>query len=284
MTTPPRQATLHAKGYEPYEGERESARSRAAVIARYEIAAMWRVKWVRRLTLLALMPAVFLSVRIFVEQAAAQQGFDLALGGDYFLDLFRGQLIFVALMMAVVGGDLIAKDTTSGAWQLYFARPLGPGQYLLGKLAALLAAMAAVSLLPAVLIAVAQFLLVPSLPVADAARSTLLALAYSSLVALSGGLIILLMSAFGRRGRNVGLLWLALFILSEAVSAALYNTLVDHPAIRLVSIQRLFLESGRVLFDAPGAEPAALVILAAVTAACAIGLWARLDGLRRREA
>ena len=277
MSTTEGKATYDRRGFQPYDGPRQLPRP-ARTIAVAEIALMWRGRWFKRLAIMALVPALVLSVRVYTERIASQFGADLALGGDYYLSLFEAELIFVAVMMATVASDLIAKDTLSGAHSLYFARPLRPWDYLKGKLAAALFAMGAVTLVPTIILAGAQLIFVRKLTFADTLGVLGLGLAYACLVAFGAGLIILLLSAWGRRGRNVAITWLALFFGSGLIASILYNTIAPTEAVRLIAIREVFLEAGRFLFGGTD-NPGGIAILGGVIVAAGTLLWSRITTL-----
>lgn len=60
-----------------------------------------------------------------------------AQGPRYFsatlLALIRDQIPFLVLLLSIVGSGLIANDKSKRAYQVYFAHPLTPSEYLAGK-------------------------------------------------------------------------------------------------------------------------------------------------------
>ena len=93
-----------------------------------------------------------------------------------------------------------------------------------------------------------------------------------------------LLKPLGKRGRNVGLTWLAIYFLSDILTTVLEATTLDDPLISLLSIRQLFLEAAKGIFDAPGAVDEAPYVLLALGVTLAVLLIARVRGLQQREA
>jgi len=111
------------------------------------------------------------------------------------------QAVLLAVVIGLVAPALISGDLRAKAWLVYFTRPVGRTEYILGKLAVLGAIVTVITLLPALALWFAAVLVSPSvlvaaetwdLPVRAVAASAalaiptvLLALAFSSLTAES---------------------------------------------------------------------------------------------------
>jgi ABC-2 type transport system permease protein len=111
------------------------------------------------------------------------------------------QAVLLAVVVGLVAPRLIAGDLRARAWLVYFTRPLGRGDYVLGKVLTLAAIVSLITLVPALVLWIVGVLVSPSITVAlatgdlplriVAAATTvtlptvLLALAYSSLTAES---------------------------------------------------------------------------------------------------
>jgi ABC-2 type transport system permease protein len=111
------------------------------------------------------------------------------------------QAVLLAVVIGLVAPTLVSRDLRAKAWLVYFTRPVGRLEYLLGKAAILAALVAIVTVLPAVILWFLGVLVSPSvwvavdtwdLPlkavvasVALALPTVLLALAYSSVTAES---------------------------------------------------------------------------------------------------
>ena len=111
------------------------------------------------------------------------------------------QAVLLAVVIGLIAPSLISRDLRAKAWLVYFTRPVGRIEYVLGKVAVLGAIVAAITVLPALSLWLMGVLVSPSiwvavdtwdLPLKAAAASValavptvLLALAYSSVTAES---------------------------------------------------------------------------------------------------
>jgi hypothetical protein len=111
------------------------------------------------------------------------------------------QAVLLAVVIGLVAPALISGDLRAKAWLVYFTRPVGRTEYILGKLATLAAIVAVITVLPAAALWLAGVLVSPSILVAAetwdlplraiaasvvlAVPTVLLALAFSSLTAES---------------------------------------------------------------------------------------------------
>lgn len=111
------------------------------------------------------------------------------------------QVVLLAVVIGLVAPALISGDLRAKAWLVYFTRPVGRAEYILGKLATLAAIVAVITVLPALALWAAGVLVSPSIRVAAetwdlplrtvaasavlAVPTVLLALAFSSLTAES---------------------------------------------------------------------------------------------------
>jgi len=111
------------------------------------------------------------------------------------------QAVLLAVVIGLVAPTLVSRDLRAKAWLVYFTRPVGRLEYLLGKATILAALVSAITVLPALILWFLGVLVSPSvwvavdtwdLPLKAVAASlalavptVLLALAYSSLTAES---------------------------------------------------------------------------------------------------
>ncbi|NBP87487.1 MAG: hypothetical protein EBU59_03045 [Planctomycetia bacterium] len=111
------------------------------------------------------------------------------------------QALLLAAVVGLVAPTLISRDLRAKAWLVYFTRPVGRREYILGKATILLLLVLAITMLPALALWLMGVLVSPSLSVALetwdlplriivaslalAIPTVLLALAYSSLTAES---------------------------------------------------------------------------------------------------
>jgi ABC-type transport system involved in multi-copper enzyme maturation permease subunit len=153
------------------------------------------------------------------------------------LSLMRNMSIYVSLIGAlaaiVIGYRLIAADRKSGVVPLIGVRPLDRGQYLRGKLAALLAANGALMGIAAA-IATATFLILPQANLSAGGWGKLFfffALAYGYMVLFG---LLAMGTAARARSESVGLLvpvtiWLTVTFILPSLTANIHPTAAINP-------------------------------------------------------
>jgi ABC-2 type transport system permease protein len=145
MTTPPTQpaGVIHDLAYRRYEGARLGPATRFAVIARYAVRAQWRLRAVKLFLLGALlagaMGAVALGFRLGFSHIVRGAGgglqeFDRGAETVAVTYALAAQYLPSLLLVLVCGAPSIAADLNAGAFQFHFARPVGTGQYLAGRM------------------------------------------------------------------------------------------------------------------------------------------------------
>lgn len=159
------------------------------------------------------------------------------------LSLMRNMSIYVSLIGAlasiVIGYQLIAADRKSGIVPLIGARPLRRGDYLRGKIEALLAANGILMGIAA-LIATATFLILPQVGLGAAAWGKLLLffmLAYGYMVLFG---LVALGTAARSKSESVGLLvpvtlWLTLTFILPSLTANIHPTAAINPISALAA-------------------------------------------------
>jgi ABC-2 type transport system permease protein len=144
--------TIYDRGYRHYEGPREGRGRRVRAIA---VAGVRRVLGLKRnwktkvvpwgLLVLAFGPVVaFIGVRVLFAEAA-DEFFTYA----QYLRIVAGLLLLFA---ATAGPELLCPDRRQNVLALIFTRPVTRADYLLAKLAALLAVVGLIALLPLVVL------------------------------------------------------------------------------------------------------------------------------------
>lgn len=145
MTSPPTQpaGVIHDLAYRRYEGARLGPATRFAVIARYAVRAQWRLRAVKIFLVGAMltgaMGAVALGFRLGLSRFTHSAG-----GGLQELDrgaesvavsfALAAQYLPSLLLVLVCGAPSVAADLNAGAFQFHFARPVGAGQYIAGRM------------------------------------------------------------------------------------------------------------------------------------------------------
>jgi ABC-2 type transport system permease protein len=236
------------QGYQHWQGRLSGQVTRWLPITRYGVVVGFGNRWLRIAMLGALGPplllAIFLVVwglfeqkssfftpfLIFLENLPAElragpRGFRTTIWTLAFRQFFEVQLFFPMLLVLLVGPDLISQDLRFNAIPLYLSRPIRRFEYFLGKLGVIAAFLSAVTVGPVLLAFVLgyAFSLDPAV-VLDTARVLAASLAYSAIVVVSAGLLMLAFSSLSRNSRYVGAMWLAFWFISSLASGVLQET------------------------------------------------------------
>jgi ABC-2 type transport system permease protein len=151
---------IHRERYRRRESGGEWRGRAWMVIAANGLRALARKRAFLFLMIIAWMPVVVRGVQIWAAAnvpGMAQMGM-LAITPRMFRDFLNQQEPLVFFITVYVGSGLIADDIRAKALQLYLSRPVSRTQYVAGKAAILMAALSAVTWLPALLL----LLLVPA--------------------------------------------------------------------------------------------------------------------------
>ncbi len=135
---------------------------------------------------------------------------------------FKMELLGAALLVMVVGPNLISRDLRFNALPLYFSRPLRRFDYFVGKLGVIAFFLAATLLVPAVAAYILGVAFSLDLGVIrDTYRLLWGSVLYSAVIILSAGTLMLALSALSRRTIYVGLAWVGLWLISSLVGSIL---------------------------------------------------------------
>jgi len=149
------QSSIHRERYRRRE-DGVDVRGRAwMVIAAQGLRSLVRKKAFLWLMLLAWIPSIVRGVQIYVAANFPQASF-LAVSGRTFRDFLDQQELFVFFITVYAGSGLIADDIRANALQLYLSRPITRTQYVAGKLATLMTALALVTWVPATVLLILE--------------------------------------------------------------------------------------------------------------------------------
>lgn len=158
--------TIHDLGYKRYGGARQSTGTRWLVIARNQIASGWKTWWRFKSALGLAVIVTFIAAGImFLLQDRAVKGVFLPNGVAATLTdgalprsiQWYSRAAF--LLSLTIGASVIARDIQSGAFTFYFARSVRPRDYVLGKIAGMLALTGAIMLGGPLVLAIARLAL-----------------------------------------------------------------------------------------------------------------------------
>ena len=235
---------VHDLGYREWDIERSSGMHRWSVIAATGIRLAMRSSWLRRLLLVAWLPATTVGMMFFAyEQAVnsppwernivlllqrtfAQSDLTQAIsvyGAENmrhevwsFLILFffrTPQAVLMVMLVALVGPRLIANDVRSRAFLIYFSRPISPWQYVLGKSAILWTFLMAITTLPALVLYFLGVLLSPNISVvAETWDIPVRIMAASSVLIIPTSAVALCLSSMTSESRFAASSWISIWV------------------------------------------------------------------------
>lgn len=249
-----------------------------AVIAINGLRALVRKRAFLFLMIVAWIPVVVRAVQIWAAAnvPAMSQINLLAVTPRLFRDFLDQQEPLVFFITVYVGSGLIADDIRANALQLYLSRPVTRSQYIAGKAAILMAALAAVTWIPAMLLLflvpafagsmafiAEHLLLIPSIAayaVVQITLSVFLILALSStsksrwfVAVMSAGVAFFTHAVFGVIGAAVegsAFSWVSIFANLEQVGDVLFRIpprYDTHPLVSAGALAAIIVVSAGVL-------------------------------------
>ena len=165
-------------------------------------------------------------LRVDISGVAKLSDYRLPLWEGVFVLMTRLQLFYLLIVISRLGPGLIADDLKTNALPIYFARPITPMTYLLGKWLTIGVFIALCMLVPNML-ALGGGILVAGTPgtwvqtFGLAGNLTLIGLG----VMLIGGLLILALSSLTADKRFVVVAWIAIALLPEIIQQILFEEL-----------------------------------------------------------
>lgn len=141
-----------------------------------------------------------------------------------FIQLCRIELVWVMLMLARVGPDLIAGDLRANALPIYFSKPITVTNYLAGKWLINVVFALLVTLLPNLLAFMVGILLSGSLDQLLLTSGLLWRLAVQGVIVTGvASIVMLALSALIRDGRFVAIAWLALALVPRFIQTRILD-------------------------------------------------------------
>jgi len=237
---------IHDLGYRPWTGSRAADITGSLVIARIGIRRAWQSRWLRRLLLLAWLPAVWFGAGFFfweqwlLHPEVRDKVQFVLLKIPYtnqLISILRGpedptqmrhaiwawllqsffrypQGVIMVLAVGLIAPQLISQDVRSRAFLLYFSRPLSRFEYLLGKIATVWFYLAMIATLPALVLYILGIFLSPSLDVVQATWDLpLRILIASAVLMIPTASLALCISSLTQESRYAGFAWFAIWIL-----------------------------------------------------------------------
>ena len=282
-------ATIREKGYTHWDGTLQERRFPWWPITRTGILLTFRKKQFKFFFTFAFVPALAFLAGIYISERLEDFKFMfkgtekfITINPAYFKTYFTGDFLLFMMVMILVfaGAGLISDDLKHNALQLYFARPLGKKDYLLGKASVVFFFILLLTLVPGVLFIVFKLIFSGSFRfLAEYPWLILSVIGYSALLTLFFACYTLLLSALSKNRRYVTILIFAVYLFSDILFGILFG-IFRSPYVALFSLKGNLQQAGAMMFGQkpPFAFPAYLsfLVLAAICAVAAAVLWRRL--------
>lgn len=144
---------VYKQTYRGYEGAITPEWSRALILYRYALRAVFRSKLLLGFYLLCFIFPLLDLIAIYVANHAtflADLGIRnfFSIGRGFFFSFVHYQCVFAFLFTAFAAPGLVAPDLAHGGLALYLARPLRRFEYLLGKILVLVALLSGLTWVP----------------------------------------------------------------------------------------------------------------------------------------
>jgi ABC-2 type transport system permease protein len=273
---------IHDQGYRRYGGHKAPFGRAWWVIASAGIRAMFRKKAFIGLLLLALGPFFVRAIQIYAAANLPQASF-LAPTRETFRDFLAQQDLFVFFLTVYVGSGLIANDRRANALQIYLAKPLSRLEYVIGKLAVLVAFLLLVTWLPGIVLVLLQVLFAGNFTFLADNIFLFPAITLSTfLEALTVSITMLALSSLSKSGRYVGILYAGVVFFSQAMYGVLYAVTTNSswswisPGANLQQMVNIIFRMPP-RYDTPW--PVSLFVILALIAVSAIVLERRVRGV-----
>ena len=257
---------IHRERYRRREGGIDLRGGAWAVIAANGLRSLVRKRAFLFLMILSWIPVVVRGVQIWAAAnvpGMSQIGL-LAVTPRMFRDFLNQQEPLVFFITVYAGSGLIADDIRANALQLYLSRPVTRTQYIAGKAAILMAALAAVTLVPGLLL----LLLVPAFAGSMTFLRQNLTLvasiaAYSIVQITISAFLILALSSLSKSRWFVAILYAGLAFFTHAVFGVI-GAAMPGSSFSWVSIFANVRQVGDVLFRLPPRHDTHPLVSAAV--------------------
>lgn len=280
--------------YRHLERPLREPRLRWLVIARLGIAERLARRWFDALLVVAFLPFLYYTVRLFLELRLPdilgenmRQGDQfleyLAISPASFMQLLKTQMIFAFLVTIFAGSGLVSGDLRTRALPLYMSKPITRLDYVLGKFLVCAFFVGLVTLVPAELLLFLKAVTSenlsflwenPLLP----ARIALSSAAIMSVMSI----LMLAMSSLSRSAWLPGLGFAILYLFSRAFSGLLRLMLRSHEPVLLSLRDNLARVTEGVFGTPPAVGPHWIlsgVMLALLVAVSAAVLHVRIRGV-----
>lgn len=213
---------VHDQSYRRYQGSRAPAGRAWTVILRTGLRSLLGRKVFVALLILAWVPFVVQTVRIYFVASYPQAQQILAVNMRTFQTFIEIQGLFAFFITIYAGAGLIASDRRAKALQVYLSKPLLRMEYVGGKLGILATYLIAVTLVPGLLLILMQIVLSGSLDFVRSNPAVVPAVVLGSLIrVIVPSFTMLALSALSTSSRYVAIMYAGVMFFSEALYGVL---------------------------------------------------------------
>ncbi len=248
--------SLRDLGYRPYEGERLSPAHNSWVLFRYGVARAWASVLVKLSAFFGWVPGalglVGVAIFYYMSRNGAVANADDVHPEQWVAMLLAAQMwLFGAPVSLGAGASAIAEDFTYRAFQFYFAKPVTPTQYLLGRVSAVSMLVFALCFGPALFLVTGFALAAPEGLRLEWGGLVFPALVQSIAIAAVFGAASVGVSSISKSRALTMSTWILLLLVPHVV-AAVVDALGDFPWLRLASIPAMLDILGDALLHVDG--------------------------------
>ena len=254
--------TIRDLGYRAYEGELRPSSNNVWVLTRYGIARIWG-SWINRLAVFGtVLPLLAMIVIALVRMAllggrelpeisadeAGQVAWFAAPPAVWLRTLTGIQFWFVVTVVTLrSGAGVIAEDFTNRAYQFYFAKPVTPLQYIVGRAAALAIFLFALVAIPTAILGVVLAAVGPEEQFLENLGLALPAQLDAAMIAITCAVLSIAISAISKSRALTMMAWgVVLFV--PAVLASLIEGITEHEWGWLASLPGMLWVTGDALY------------------------------------
>ena len=273
---------IHDQGYRRYGGSRVPHGQAWVVIAAAGLRTFFGKRALLGLLLLAWLPFFARVLQIYAAANLPQAAF-LALTPETFRQFLQQQQVFAFFITVYVGSGLIANDRRANALQIYLSKPLTRAEYVLGKLAILMAFLLLVTWVPGILLLIVQALFAGSFAFVRNHLYLFPAITLVSFIhVVTFAVSMLALSSLSNSSRYVGMLYAGLIFFSQALFNVLRFVTGDS-MVAWVSFGANLEQLGNAIFRLPlpyrTPWPVSLLLVAGVIVTGALVLDRRVRGV-----
>lgn len=246
---------VYDRSWRPYDGPLTPLSRRFLVISRQALAGLFSARLHALAFFAACLPALVFAVIIYgannldaLALLGVRASDAFAIDTGFFYRFLVVQVAFGSVFTSLIAPAMVAPDLAHDALVLVLARPIGRREYVLGKLAALVALLSAVTWVPGLLLFGIQASLAGGEWLAAHLRIALALFVGSWLWILTVGLVALAISAWVRWRPVATAAVLGVFLVGKGLGHAV-NQLLDTIWGRLLVVDDLIVTVWAALFD-----------------------------------